>query len=332
MFDILKGPYFREYYEAGFIETSLSLPSALVDEISGHYRQKPVGYNDFPKFFIPRKNLVLVKDIKDSQQKMADYLNQFYRRAVYSEQVFLERVMRHLLDNGLSRFFKTRYLVAGYDIYLNNDHTNKEASTHFDIPNLHHVYETEDDLSLYIPLVDFNDENGGRLSVLPERKVKAPSNVMLRMIRAHFGSDPRYVDEQGRVVPDRIDQQAQVAFVESPAHEALMVLYRAMTDLVKQHYMEDFRSTIETRGTVMMFSNKNFHEAVPWKNTAVEREAYIIRLFPIYDVGIRMKEALHGMPVNRFLLDLERGEIQRHDAAIDPLSLPDAYRLKLRAA
>jgi hypothetical protein len=52
MFDVLKERYFHEHYNNGFVESGITLPDTLVDEIKQHYLAKNRGHNDFPKFFV----------------------------------------------------------------------------------------------------------------------------------------------------------------------------------------------------------------------------------------------------------------------------------------
>src|ERR1043165_8697019 len=52
MFDVLKERYFHEHYNNGFVESGITLPDTLVDEIKQHYLAKQRGHNDFPKFFV----------------------------------------------------------------------------------------------------------------------------------------------------------------------------------------------------------------------------------------------------------------------------------------
>src|SRR5690606_1527869 len=146
------------------------------------------------------------------------FYDRAYNKAVYCEQAYIEKVLQHLLENDFQRLFKTRYIVASYDMYLRNSHEQPAAGIHTDLPNFHHIYETENDLSLYIPLVDLDDENGGRLSVLPEDKLRVPGNVLLKLLYEHFSKEPSCLDENGYVDPDRITPDQLSAFAKSKPH------------------------------------------------------------------------------------------------------------------
>lgn len=64
------------------------------------------------------------------------------------------------------------------------------------MPNFHHFSETEQDITIYIPLIDLNMENGGRLAILPEArsKLRVPGNVLLKLMEEFFGAMPSCVD------------------------------------------------------------------------------------------------------------------------------------------
>src|SRR5688500_9796878 len=172
MLNILKENYFKEHYSTGFVETDISLSDELVHEIKQHYLNKAEGHNDFPKFFVRNEHqaymegkalgVVLNTFPKFAKKMVKQFYDKPYKKAVYCEQAFVKQVLNYLLKNDFQRFFKTRYMIASYDMYLRNDHLCPAAGIHFDLPNFHHFYETENDLSIYIPLVDLDDDNGGR--------------------------------------------------------------------------------------------------------------------------------------------------------------------------
>ncbi|MCX7366154.1 MAG: hypothetical protein NTV97_30670 [Alphaproteobacteria bacterium] len=339
MLDILKERHFSEHYANGFLETDISLPGALVDEIQHHYAAKAIGHNDFPKFFVRNEHLASVESkalgmffstFPSVGTKMVKKLyDRAYEKAVYCDQTFVEKVLKQLMESGFQRLFQTRYIVAGYDMYLRNNHRSPGAGIHSDLPNFHHFYETENDLSLYIPLVDFDEGNGGRLSVLPESKLKMPGNVLLKLLYDYFSKIPESLDADGYVDPAKVGGAALAAFIKSRPHQELLALYRGVIGLVKTQYAGEFRKTVETRGKVLMFNNKNFHAAEDWKNEQVAREVYVIRMFPVYDAHIKLKREIHGTLANNFLLDMKLGEVRRFEDAVDLGRLPDEEKLKL---
>ena len=339
MHNILKEKYFNEYYSSGFVETNISLPKDLVDEIKQHYLAKADGHNDFPKFFFNNEHQVFLDSkalgifftvFPNIAKKMVRKLyDKAYKKAVYGEQAYIEKVLKYLLANNFQRVFKTHYIVVSYDMYLRNDYLRSAAGIHTDLPNFHHFYETENDLSIYIPLVDLDDENGGRIQVLPERKLKIPSNILLNFLSTFFSNHHHFLDANGYLDPDKISPKMIANFVHSKPHQDLMSLYKSIIGLAKKHYADEFKMTTETSGKVLLWNNKNFHAAERWKNKQIDREVYVIRMFPIYDIKINLKRNLHGELFNNFLLDTETGELHRYEQQVDLGQIPDEDKLKL---
>ncbi len=339
MHNILKQDYFNEYYATGFVETDTTLPDALVDEIKQHYQTIPEGHNDFPKFFVNNEHQAylegkilgtLFNTFPGLAKKMVKKLyDNTYKKAVYGEQACIEKVLKHLFENDFRRFFKTRYLVASYDMYLRNDYVRSAAGIHTDFPNFHHFYETDNDLTIYIPLADLDDDNGGRIMVLPESKLKVPGNILLKLMSDYFSTKPEYVDESGYIDPDKISPEAVSTFARSKPHQNLMNLYSSIISLAKRNYADEFRVTDESKGKVLLWNNKNFHAAEAWTNQQIDREVYVIRLFPIYDINIKLRDKLHGNPFNRLLIDTETGEVHRYDHPVDLSQIPNEAKLKL---
>ncbi|MEX2631033.1 MAG: hypothetical protein WD341_13945 [Tistlia sp.] len=339
MLGILKDPYFSEHQANGFVETGISLEEDLVEEIKEHYLTKALGHNDFPKFFVDNQHQAYLEGavlgfvfntFPGAAKKLVKrFYDKAYSKAVYCDQACMEKVLAQLMKQDFQRLFETRYIVASYDMYLRNSHRSPAAGIHTDLPNFHHFYETENDLSLYIPLVDLDDDNGGRLSVLPESKLKVAGNVLLKLLYEHFSQIPECLDEKGYVDPDRITARQMAAFIRSKPHQDLMTLYKGVIPLAKKQYAGDFRRTEEGRGRVLMFNNKNFHAAERWKNEQVDREVYVIRMFPLYDARIRLRQKLHGTPVNNFLLDMQEGVVHRYPHPVDVTAIPEAEKLRL---
>lgn len=332
MLNILKEPYFSEHYKTGFVDTGIRLPDDLVARIRQNYAQLEDGHNDFPKFFVNNEHQAylegamigwLLNTFRHYGRKMvARFYDKAYRKAVYCNQTCLEPVLHYVLAAGLHHIFDARYLVAGYDMYLRNDDKCPPAGIHIDLPNFHHFYETENDLSLYIPLVDLDDENGGRISVLPDSKLKPPGNVLLKMMVEHFSKTPAYLDQAGYIDPDLIDEKAIQSFIKSAPHQTLMRLYQQTNQLAKQQHQEDFTRVDESAGNVLMFSNKNYHAAEQWRNSSVDREVYVVRLFPIYDVPIKLRQHLHGALFNNYLIDTHRGSLEILNRPVDFATIP----------
>ncbi|MBM3553015.1 MAG: hypothetical protein FJX45_14935 [Alphaproteobacteria bacterium] len=339
MFNVLHDESFRDYAARGLVETGITLPPEMVAATRAHYADKALGHNDFPKFFVDNEHQAYLEGAalglflnlfrRSGRKLVKRFYDKVYSKAVYCEQVRMEETLAHLMGNGFPRLFRTRYMVAAYDMYLRNDFRAPPAGVHIDLPNFHHFYETENDLSVYIPLVDLDEENGGRISVLPESKLKAPGNVLLGMLFDHFSKDPDCVDAAGYVDPNRISMEKIKAFVKTAPHQDIMRVYGSLNALARKHYAGAFKTTREPAGRALLFNNKNFHAAEQWRNERMDREVYVIRMFPLYDVKIRLKRRLHGVAINNFLLDMQTGRVHRFDEEVDVTRIPAEEKLPL---
>lgn len=344
MQSILNTQYFNEYFTNGFIDTGVSLPNGLLEDMKNHYKNVAEVRNDYPQYFTKNEHQAYLEGkitgslfslLPGLANKMVTKLySKSYNKAIHLEQTFIEKVCSHLLQQNCQRFFKTRFIVASYDIYLGNDHNHRSfIDIHSDIPNFHHFYETENDITVYIPLIDVNEDNGGRLAILPESKckLKVPGNVLLRLFEDAFLNIPAYLDENGYIDSDKIDAAAMKNFINGAPYKALMENYKISTNFVRDYYADKFIKNDWQAGQVVLFNNKTFHAAESWRNPDYNREIYMIRLLPIYDAKIQLKKTLHGSRFNKYLIDTQTGSIQLYQDSVDLSKIPQQEKLKLRA-
>ncbi|MCF7965372.1 MAG: phytanoyl-CoA dioxygenase family protein [Methylobacter tundripaludum] len=344
MQSILNTQYFNEYFTNGFIDTGVSLPDGLLEDMKNHYKNVAEVRNDYPQYFTKNEHQAYLEGkitgslfslLPGLANKMVTKLySKSYNKAIHLEQTFIEKVCSHLLQQNCQRFFKTRFIVASYDIYLGNDHNHRSfIDIHSDIPNFHHFYETENDITVYIPLIDVNEDNGGRLAILPESKckLKVPGNVLLRLFEDAFLNIPAYLDENGYIDSDKIDAAAMKNFINGAPYKALMENYKISTNFVRDYYADKFIKNDWQAGQVVLFNNKTFHAAETWRNPDYNREIYMIRLLPIYDTKIQLKKTLHGSRFNKYLIDTQTGSIQLYQDSVDLSKIPQQEKLKLRA-
>lgn len=344
MQSILNTQYFNEYFTNGFIDTGVSLPDGLLEDMKSHYKNVAEARNDYPQYFTKNEHQAYLEGkitgslfslLPGLANKMVTKLySNSYNKAIHLEQAFIEKVCSHLLQQNCQRFFKTRYIVASYDIYLGNDHNHRSfIDIHSDIPNFHHFYETENDITVYIPLIDVNEDNGGRLAILPESKckLKVPGNVLLKLFEDAFLNIPAYLDENGYIDSDKIDAAAMKNFINGAPYKALMENYKISTNFVRDYYADKFIKNDWQAGQVVLFNNKTFHAAETWHNPDYNREIYMIRLLPIYDAKIQLKKTLHGSQFNKYLIDTQTGSIQLYQDSVDLSKIPQQEKLKLRA-
>lgn len=344
MQSILNTQYFNEYFTNGFIDTGVSLPDGLLEDMKNHYKNVAEVRNDYPQYFTKNEHQAYLEGkitgslfslLPGLANKMVTKLySKSYNKAIHLEQTFIEKVCSHLLQQNCQRFFKTRFIVASYDIYLGNDHNHRSfIDIHSDIPNFHHFYETENDITVYIPLIDVNEDNGGRLAILPESKckLKVPGNVLLRLFEDAFLNIPAYLDENGYIDSDKIDAAAMKNFINGAPYKALMENYKISTNFIRDYYADKFIKNDWQAGQVVLFNNKTFHAAESWRNPDYNREIYMIRLLPIYDAKIQLKKTLHGSRFNKYLIDTQTGSIQLYQDSVDLSKIPQQEKLKLRA-
>ncbi|ETX03781.1 MAG: hypothetical protein ETSY1_46135 (plasmid) [Candidatus Entotheonella factor] len=342
MHTILSEEYLNEYYTDGYINTDIRLTDHLVQEMRLHYNSLEEMRNDYPQYFTKNEHQaylggkltgILYNFIPGyAAKKLKKMYSDAYCKAVHAEQIFIEKIFEQLLEKNFHKFFKTKYIVASYDIYLNNDYKHLSfTDIHSDIPNFHHFYETENDLTIYLPLVDLTEENGGRLSILPEAKsnLKIPGNVLLKLYEEAFLGNKNNLDENGYIVPEKINENDYKAFTKNKTYWELLENYNINTELVAKYYMNDFVKHDWKAGNIVLFNNKTFHAAETWRNQQYNREIYMIRLLPIYDAKVRLKGIIHGKPFNRFLIDTEKGEFLRFDEPVDFSRIPEEDKLKL---
>lgn len=342
MHTILAERYLDEYYTGGFIDTGISLTEELVGEMKTHYANLEKERNDYPQYFDKNEHQAYLAGKlngalfnlfpKYAEKKLKKLYGDAYCKAVHAEQIFIEKIFAQLVAQDFQRFFKTRYIVASYDIYLNNDYRHRSfTDVHSDIPNFHHFYETENDLTIYLPLVDLTEQNGGRLAILPEceSNLKIPGNVLLKLYEETFLGNKANLDKDGYIVPDRIGETDYRAFTKSKPYWQLLENYNINTEMAVNYYMDKFVKADWSAGNIFVFNNKTFHAAETWKNPQYSREIYMIRLLPIYDVKIKLKGTIHGKPFNRYLFDTEKGEFLTFDEPVDFARIPREHKLDL---
>lgn len=338
MQDILSDAAFRDFHRSGYLGLGAALPPGTMAALREHY--ETLGRrNDSIHFLAGNEHLGYAESwlIGAFMSALAPLGRRYLRRVfdasyeqcIFAQQAFIEPVLTHLLDNGFARHFRTRFILASHDMFLSGDARHPGAGIHVDTPNFHHFYETENDLSLFLPLVDLDETNGGRLSVLPESKLKGPFNVLLKMVRAYFSKDPACLDENGDIDPDRIDARRLRAFVKSADYQTLLGFCGKMNALARTQYAGDFTTVTQRAGEAILFNNKNYHAAEQWRNAVRRREVYVIRMSPLYDAGIRLKARLHGALVNNFLIDMQAQTITRFPQAVDVNAIAREHKLAL---
>ncbi len=340
MYALLKPDAVSEFLANGILRPNVSVPAQLVDEIRSCYNaiaaRNDIGayaYNaasQAARMATKSADGAAVTAITEEERK-ADLdrrIDKKYRKSIYAEQQFIERVFEVIFARDVTRYFGARYLIVSHDIYLEHDRERTAFSLHADIPNFDHFYETENDLSILIPLVDFNEQNGGRIMILPESRMKVSSDALLLLLEDFFGTDPSALDENGYIDPEKIPADRLDRFKESEGYSAFLEYFAQSTAMAKRYYKHGhFAAPEAQRGEIVLFNNRNFHAIEPWKRDEFDRALYLIRCLPVYDIKMRLPSRLHGKLFNNFLVDLEERTVKRLDHAVDLSTIEAKHKL-----
>ena len=179
MHDVLTTPAFHELHSTGFIRTGISLPPELTAAISQWYNSLP---DEQKGNLATERNRGFLR----ARARRGDLRSRtVYDGSVFADNRHMAPVMAHLLKHNISALFRTRYMIASHDILLSLKEGQMGFGIHFDEVFPSQLFSGPHDLSIYIPLVQVDGENGGRLRVLPTRTVHPHSwsSVHLRALR-----------------------------------------------------------------------------------------------------------------------------------------------------
>lgn len=340
MFALLKPDAVQEFLANGLLRPNVSVPLSLVDEITAHYAEISVR-NDISVYAYnagkqaARMAVKLADDqphIPQTEEERKANLDKRiarkYHKSIYAEQRFIEQVFNVLFARDVTRYFGARYLIVSHDIYLENNREQTAFSMHADIPNFDHFYETENDVSILVPLVDFNEENGGRIMILPESRMKVSSDALLFLLQDYFANDVAALDEDGFIDPEKIPSDRLDQFKESEGYAAFLN-YFAQSTAMAQHYLTHghFTTPNVRRGEIVLFNNRNFHAVERWRCDEPNRQLYLIRCMPIYDIKMRLPSRLHGKLFNNILVDLKEKTITRFEQAVNFATIEAQHKI-----
>jgi hypothetical protein len=137
------------------------------------------------------------------------------------------------------------------------------------------------------------------------------------------------LDAEGYIDPDKIPPAEIKRFVASKPYQATIAHYKNLIALANRQYKGEFEVCDQSRGRVLLWNNKCFHSVEPWKNRHLARAIYILRLFPLVNSKLKLRDRLHGVPFNRHLFDTETGELIVSQGAVDVTRIPSERKLPL---
>ena len=208
-------------------------------------------------------------------------------------------VLNECMVQGLAAQLAGHYLLVAHDIFLENSSKETSFGIHEDGWSLEIFYQTDEDLTVYIPLQDTVASTGGRLLVDPTFEA-SPRHRQRNRLTKDFSN---LCEKLGCVDGDGYATR-EVAVNCDAALQGFRRL-RSERDALPRPDPDALRPIDARVGEVILFANKHFHSVEPWApHNPSSRAVYIVRLTPIYDVKLRPPSAfLGGEPCNRFILD-----------------------------
>lgn len=327
MDNIFNDQTWEEYKKNGYVRTGLNLSPNTLETIRQLLKSTPKGspwssfiFHADKKFQLPSRKW-LTRIINTIRYKYFPFLiHRTIKREVYCQSVFgnskmLELVLEECLKLGITKNLAKNHLLVGHDIFLENSSEQQGFGFHEDGFSLELFYNTDDDLSVYIPLQDVDESTGGRLYVDPTFYGSQRFQQRNQLIKEL--SD--MCEKLGCINDDRYASRESVCNSEA-AIKGLRSLVAKRCSLPKPQ-KKDLRPIDAKAGEIILFNNKNFHSNEPWlPHNKMKRAVYIVRLFPIYDIKLRPPwTLLEGDPCNRFILDTEKECLITLDSQTNPL-------------
>lgn len=232
-----------------------------------------------------------------------------YSRSLYGMSKVLTGVLDECLSNGLADAFSVDQLLVCHDMFLEGGADKKGFGFHEDGQGLELFYNTDDDVTLFIPLQELNALTGGRLMVDPGFRQSVRYQKRNKVIKelSEACETLGCVDEDGYATREMV--------VENTAALEMFQQLKDERDSLPQPQPDELMPIDMQAGEVIIFSNKNFHNIEPWAaHNSDLRRVYIVRLVPIYDVKLKPPaHFLDDQPCNRFVLNLKQQIVEPID-------------------
>ena len=222
-----------------------------------------------------------------------------YDKTIFGSTDLLPLVLNECITNDVGSCLGDVPLLVGHDIYLENSRDKTSFGFHEDGFDWDNFYQSGDDLSFYIPLVDLTEETGGRLHVEQNGDKTVRYRDWNRRILefSEFCQSVGAVDQRGLVTQKSILQSSQRKMIA----ECYTKIIEGRKHLPKPE-PEELQPINFNAGEVVLFNNKRYHNIEPWLAEHL-REVYIIRGVPLYDLGLAPpSHFLNNVPCNRYLL------------------------------
>ena len=312
----------REFHENGYIRPHIRLPAELLQRMQAHF--DGIRVNNWECFRTcdvanqPTYNTWFHRLKKYRyDRKSKQYSRDKYHKAIFDSSPFIPEVVGHCVAHGLGDALGPIPFLLNHDVYLEADAVKKPFDIHEDTWMTSVFYNTDDDLSLFIPFHDVNEQTGGRLCVErdQEKFTGLPElNFTIHQLAEHcrrLGA----VDEHGRVTRDAILNSPHLIRLQQSVSKVNEVRRSVMPEPTKE---EVFPMDAKA-GEVLIFNNKRYHGVEDWR-ADFRRRVYVIRLVPLYDIGLHPPSTfLDDRPCNLHIYNAGSGVIRPISCDTEPL-------------
>jgi len=306
---ILSDTALKDLNRHGYVRTQIRLPNALIAEIRSHFEGVNPQASNWSFFYtnslhqyaMTWRQVLLFRMKKAFAAKTLHkaILGDRYDKTIFGSTDLLPLILKECITNDIGSYLGDVPLLVGHDIYLENSRDKTSFGFHEDGFGWENFYQSGDDLSFYIPLVDLTEETGGRLYVEQNGDKTVRYRDWNRRILefSKLCQSVGAVDERGLVTQESILQSSQ----------RKMIAQRFTTILDGRKHLpkpepEELQPIDFKAGEVVLFNNKRYHDIEPWHAENL-RAVYIIRCVPLYDLGLAPpSHFLNNVPCNRYLL------------------------------
>ncbi len=328
---VLSEAAFQEYRQTGCVRPGIRLPEETLNHVRRHYDAIPAGQSNWHCFLIHQvqdRGRGLRGRLRRLLSKVErrwtgwlgprlaywlgpDWSRKLYTKSLYSSSELLSLVLGHCLAQGLAEQLSGVPFLVAHELYLES---SPRTRTFGDLNQVHQdgfvwdmFYQTGDDLSLYIPLHELNEETGGRLMVEPDPVASSlyPTRNSRLVEFAEFCRAQGVPEEHGLITRE--------AIMNSPRRKAIGDEYHAMEArlaALPAPTRDKLVPLSAQPGEILMFNNKLYHDVEPW-HLSGSRAIYVIRLVPLYRVGLAPPSIfLNNIPCNRLRLDSARVRLE----------------------
>jgi hypothetical protein len=318
----------EELRKTGLIRTGISLPKELVPKMRSHFWELPWTASNWwcwtvtPEQGGPPPRVGINDGRPTPQQGTVRFERSIYGRSIYGDRTFLEPVLTHALEQGLARHFACRYVIISHDIFLGMGTEQKGFGMHFDGSSVPQPLEASEDLTLYVSLTRTNEQNGGRIGVMP-----ASSYSVARHARRPLVALRKTAESVGHLELDRIWPDYYTPLFQR-YREALGQNNAARNASYGEAWRkkDSFNYPSLSPGEIILFKNQQFHNPEPNRKVGEARDVYVIRMEPVYDLEVTCKSDLFGTPANRWLLDIQERRVIALPGPVNISAIPKEFR------